>query len=68
MGYPAFLDFDCYNCNMPNKMTYATIPRLNENRVSLANTTFNSDGSISQRIWRCRCTECNFSNMITEKF
>jgi hypothetical protein len=41
-------------------MTYATIPRINEDRVQKVS----DNGFI--RVWRCRCTECGHSTMFNE--
>jgi ribosomal protein S27AE len=60
MGAPAWFKFDCGNCTAPNVMTYATTPRINEDRVEKVS----DNGGI--RVWRCRCTECGHSTMFNE--
>lgn len=62
MGAPAWFRFTCGHCKADNVMTYAVIPRINEDRVEKVS---DYDENLV-RVWRCRCTECGYSTMFNE--
>jgi hypothetical protein len=66
MGAPVRIDYLCNHCKAPNIVTYADLPRINEDRITLVNTVWSSDDDSFIRVWRCRCTECGHSNMFNE--
>lgn len=67
MGYPMWHDYNCGHCTLPNKVTYATLPRINEHLVEKVNEIWHEDDTFT-RVWRCRCTECGHSNMFNENY
>lgn len=65
MGAPVWIDYNCSHCTLPNKVTYATLPRINEHLIEQVNVIWHDNGTFT-RVWRCRCTECGYSNMFSE--
>lgn len=63
MGAPASFRFRCNHCKAKNVMTYAMIPRINEDYVE---KVADYDEHFV-RVWRCRCTECGYSTMFNEQ-
>lgn len=60
MGAPVQIRYLCEYCNMPNVMSYATLPRINEHLIEKVS----DNGDV--RVWRCRCTECGKSAIFNE--
>ena len=65
MGAPVWIDYNCNHCHLPNKVTYATLPRINEHLIEQVNLIWHPDETYT-RVWRCRCTECGHSNLFNE--
>lgn len=63
MGAPASFRFTCSHCKAKNVMTYAMVPRINEEYVE---KVADYDDQLI-RVWRCRCTECGHSTLFNEQ-
>lgn len=65
MGAPVWIDYNCNHCNLPNKIAYATMPRINEHLISQVNEIWHDNGTVT-RVWRCICAECGRSNIFND--
>lgn len=64
MGAPVEIKYNCNNCKMPNHVTYAQLPRINEHLIE--KVLVHDNEWMSVRVWRCRCSECGYSTIFNE--